>query len=267
MDLADNYFKFVLDSTNACINWYFDVFEYFLGKTSIFFHNSASNLFILLFRIFMLLCLLLLVFHIPIYMIIVYNSKVTFWGYLMRAIITIILSFCFATYARKQKIIYKSIFLFFFDLFHLITWISCFVFYIFSFDRIMLDFIFFKNNLTSYAQIFSVFVSNYSLFLEQKITFILMYLHFSTPFGIIRMSQINKLSPKGTKLEYLLDSFFISIIIDPLLVIFYFFNLLFPIRFYISHKKFFTLKELFNIKKRKSFISYLCFYFWSWAYV
>ena len=193
-----------------------------------YYNHEIYNLFSLILKIIFLSIYEFLVFHIFVFIFLIHDSSIKFgyFGIILRLILTISVSIILSFISGEIHHIFHYLFQLIISILHLFTWMNSLLFYVLTFNEEIKDIIIFKKQFDGLQG----FLRIYIIVFVQIYKFILIMIHFSNPFSIIRIIEISKNKKERDSTSLLSKSFtYIFFDIFVLTPAYIFIMLLFPV--------------------------------------
>ena len=176
--------------------------------------HMINNIFSLLLKIIFLSIFEFFVFHIYIFLYLIHNVNIGTFGILLRFSSTILISCLLAYISEELSHIFNYLFQLLLSIFHLITLIISFIFFIFTLNQELKEVITFKTRIESFREIYQIYII--IVFLLYR--FFLIIPHITNVFSIIRIIEIYK-DDKNWNSPFILTKSFLYILYDILVLI------------------------------------------------
>ena len=153
-----------------------------------YYEHKVNDLFSLIFKILFLSIYEFFIFNLFIFIYLISDTSIymSYFGIFIRFVITYSVSNILLYITKEISYVYHYLYQLLLSICHLFTWINSFVFFILSFKKEFIDVILFKKQFNDIGEL----IEPYSLAFFQLIKFLIIILHFTNIFSMIRLVEI-----------------------------------------------------------------------------
>ena len=229
------------------LNIYYYIFKFIrVNFFKIYFNDDVDNLLSLFIRIISLTIYEFFVFHIYIFFYLIYNNEIYIgkFGIFLRFMIVFTISSIISAICDEYEYIFIYLYKLIQYILFLFIWIISFIFFILTFNDELKEIICFNRSFNGIYDLLSILFGVHLILFIQIYRYIIIFLHISNLFSIIRIIEIYKNKKERVSTLFLSKSFlyvfFDIFILTPL----YSFNFIILPIFISSHIKIY--KIIFN---------------------
>ncbi len=192
------------------LNIYYYIFKKIrLNFFEKYFNDEVDNLFSLVIRIIILSVYEFFVFHIYIFYYLIYNNEIYIgkFGIFLRFMIVFTISFIISVICDEVVYIFKYLYKIIQYILFLFIWIIALIFFILTFNDELKEIICFNKSFNGIYDLFSILFGVHLIFFIQIYRYIIIFLHISNLFSIIRIFEIYKNKKERLSTLFLSKSF------------------------------------------------------------